>query len=297
MTSLLQILANGLALGSVYALFASGYTLIFSVLGIINFAHGALMTLGAYAALTIWNTKPDLGFVFVLLLTMLFCALVNIGIGRVAFQTLRKKGAENWVSLVSGLGVGLVLVNGIQIIFGAESRSFPVDPLAHFPPLLIWGEVRMRTIQFFLMFVSIFVLTLLSICVKFSSWGRKLRAVAENETAATLVGIPVARTLDSAFAIAGALAGLAGVLLALNFGIPGPYFGMTYGLKGLAVVVLGGMGQIGGTCVAGFLLGMAEAFLPADLSAYRDAVSFALLFAVLVVRPQGLFGRSGHQKV
>ncbi|OLE97053.1 MAG: flagellar biosynthesis protein FlgM [Cyanobacteria bacterium 13_1_20CM_4_61_6] len=273
-TLLLQQVLNGLAIGSVYAIFALGYTLIFSVLRIINFTHGAIFTLGAYATYALTGSQFGIN-------------------GLLAGATLP-------FTLVSSLGVAVALVNVTQYLFGAEPYSYP-DPLEALPAAVNFGTasapVLVRTVQVVIFGVSMVVLVLLTYLMNATRTGKALRAVAEDTTTSSLLGIDTDRLVLLTFVISGFLGGVTGTLIGLSVGIAGPYFGIAFGLKGLAVIVLGGLGDIPGAVVGGLLIGLAEAFVPAQYIAYREAMPFALLFIVLLVRPQGLLGRAQVQKV
>ncbi|PKN08218.1 MAG: flagellar biosynthesis protein FlgM [Deltaproteobacteria bacterium HGW-Deltaproteobacteria-8] len=310
----LQNLVNGLSIGSVYAVFALGYTLVFSVLGILNFAHGAVFTLGAYLTyvlavgefglngLLAGMTLPfKLPFALALLAGALLSGLAGVAVEHLAFRPLRKRGADALLALVSSLGVALILVNLIQYLFGAEIYSFPSDVLGTLPPAVILhvgeGLVAMRTIQVVLFGVSLLLLIGLAWFIQFTKQGKALRAVAENPDTASLLGISVDAFILGTFFISGLLGGLSGTLIGVSFGLSGPYFGVAYGLKALAVIVLGGLGSIPGAVLGGLVIGLAEAFLPPDMSSFKEAVPYALLFIVLLVRPQGLLGKNAEEKV
>jgi len=322
MTELLQNLINGLAIGSVYAIFALGYTLVFSILGIINFAHGAVFTLGAYFTYTLVvgqfennglikginlfpTSSPFHGsawaFAAAALIGAVLSGLVAVIIERLAFRPMRSRGADPLLALVSSLGVALVIVNLIQILVGAESYSFPTDIYGDLKPALIFSLggklIVVRTVQVIIFAVSMVLLLILGYVIGRTRIGKALRAVAENPGTASLLGISVTRFIIITFFLSGFLGGLAGTLVSTAFSVAGPYFGVAYGLKGLAVIVLGGLGSIPGAVVGGLVIGLAEAFVPAEYSAYKDAVAFALLFIILLIRPQGLLGRVQIQKV
>ncbi len=322
LSSLLQNVLNGLAIGSVYAIFALGYTLIFSILGIINFAHGAVFTLGAYFTYTLISGQfENNGLLRGLNLFPNGSPLAGSAWGFAALGADRRaagrsggrdhrapgfpadaqRGADPLLALVSSLGVALVIVNLIQILVGAESYAFPEGIYGNLPPALLFhlGEkiIIIRTVQVIIFAVSMVLLLILGYVIGRTRVGKALRAVAENPGTASLLGISVDKFIVITFFLAGLLGGLAGTLVGSSFGIAGPYFGVTYGLKGLAVIVLGGLGSIPGAVVGGLVIGLAEAFVPAEYSAYKEAVAFALLFVILLVRPQGLLGRTQIQKV
>lgn len=302
---MLQKLLNGLAIGSVYAIFALGYTLVFSILRVINFAHGAVFTVGAY--LTWALTGPQVGsngvlagtemplalpFWLAAVVGALGAGLLAVVIERLAFRPLRNRGSDPLLTLVSSLGVAIALVNIIQYLVGAE--NYPLGNLSGSVPI---AGARIRTAQVVLFVVSMVMVVALTWLMNGSRTGAALRAVSEDAVTARLLGIDVDRLILLSFFLSGFLGGLAGTLIGMSVGIAGPYFGIAFGLKGLAVIVLGGLGDIPGAVVAGLVIGVAEAFVPGDYNAYREAVAFLVLFLVLLVRPQGLLGRAQIQKV
>jgi branched-chain amino acid transport system permease protein len=310
--TLLQTLLNGAASGGVYALVALGYTLIFSVLGVINFAQGALFSLGGYltyllmggkigvnGALPGWGLPAGLPFWLALLLAALGSGLVGLVVERIAFAPLRRRGAEPLLSLITSLGAGVVLVNLLQLLMGAEGYAFPqgAAALAHLPESLLMGGARIRTIQVVLLLISALAVLALSLWLEGSRSGKAMRAVAEDATTARLLGINSEASVRLAFLLSGMLAGLGGGLIGMSVSLAGPYFGISYGLKGLAVLVLGGLGSVPGAIVGGLVMGLAEALIPPAASGWRDALAFAILFAVLVLRPSGLLGRQQLEKV
>lgn len=311
---IIQNLLNGISIGSVYAIFALGYTLVFSILGIINFAHGAVFTLGAYFTYTLTvgqfgingllsgvSLDTHLPFAASIIVGSIFAGLVGILLERLAFKPLRTRGADSLLALVSSLGVALVLVNVIQYLAGAEIYTFPQEIYGTIKPAMMFqvaGQtIVIRTVQVIIFAVCMVVLAVLGYIISWTKAGKALQAVAENPITASLLGISVDRIILFTFFLSGFLGGLAGTLVGTSFGIAGPYFGVSYGLKGLAVIVLGGLGSIPGAVLGGMVIGLAEAFVPPDYSAYKEAVAFAFLFIVLLVRPQGLLGRSLTQKV
>ena len=309
---MLQTLLNGAASGGVYALVALGYTLIFSVLGVINFAQGALFSLGGYltylllggkigvnGALPGWGLPLGLPFWLALLLAALGSGLVGLVVERIAFAPLRRRGAEPLLSLITSLGAGVVLVNLLQLLMGAEGYAFPhgASNLAGLPESLLIGGARIRSIQVLLLAISALAVASLSLWLERSRSGKAMRAVAEDATTATLMGIDSVAIVRLAFLLSGMLAGLGGGLIGMSVSLAGPYFGISYGLKGLAVLVLGGLGSVPGAIVGGLVMGLAEALIPSEASGWRDALAFAILFAVLLLRPSGLLGRRQLEKV
>lgn len=313
-TLLLQQLLNGLAIGSVYAIFALGYTLVFSILRIINFAHGAVFTLGAYFTYVLTGSRfgfngvlanQAVPFALAFPLAMLFGAVLagftSMVVERIAFRPLRARGADPLLSLVSSLGVAIAIVNIIQYLVGAEIYTYPATALGNLPRAINFGSptniIPVRTVQIVIFAVSMVVVLILTYLINATRIGKALKAVAEDATTASLLGINTDRLILLTFFLSGFLGGIAGTLIGLSVSIAGPYFGIAFGLKGLAVIVLGGLGDIPGAVVGGLVIGLAEAFVPAQYVAYKDAVAFALLFIMLLARPQGLLGRAVVQKV
>lgn len=313
-TLFLQQFLNGLSIGSAYAIFALGYTLIFSILGIINFAHGAIFTLGAYFTYALMGgafgfsgllanaTLPiQLPFALALILGSTLAGLVGVAVERIAFQPLRRKGSDPLLTVVSSLGVAVVIVNLIQYLVGAESYTFPGNTYGNLPASFNFGTVEkpvpIRSVQVVIFGVSVVILTILTYFINHTKYGKAMQAVAEDPTTANLLGINTDRFIVLTFFISSFLAGLAGTLVGSSVSIAGPYFGIGFGLKGLAVIVLGGLGSIPGAVLGGLVIGLVEAFVPADQSGYKDAVAFGILFIMLLIRPQGLLGRRFVQKV
>lgn len=313
-TQFFQAFLNGLSIGSVYAIFALGYTLVFSILGIINFTHAAIFTLGAYFTYVLTgsalgfngilaNGKLPFGLPFIaaMLLGSVLAGLTAVLVERLAFRPLRARNADPLLALVSSLGVAVMIVNIIQLLAGAEIYTYPSKPFGDIPPAINFGTadnpIFVRSVQVVIFGVSLVILVLLTLLINFTKIGKALRAVAEDQVTASLLGINTDQLILFTFFLSGFLGGLAGTLLGTSVSITGPYFGISYGLRGLAVIVLGGLGNIPGAVAGGLVIGFAEAFLPAQYNAYKEAVPFAILFIILLVRPQGLLGRATVQKV
>jgi branched-chain amino acid transport system permease protein len=313
-TLFLQNILNGLSVGSVYAIFALGYTLVFSILGIINFAHGAVFTLGAYftyilmggafgfnGLLANLRLPMALPFALAVVISGTLSGLVCIAIERLAFRPLRRRGSDPLLTVVSSLGVAFVIVNLIQYLVGAETYTFPANTYGGLPAAVNFGTVEnpipIRTVQIIIFGVSAVILTGLTYWVNATKYGKAMQAVAEDPVTASLLGINPDRFIVLTFFVSGFLGALAGTLVGSSVSIAGPYFGIGFGLKGLAVIVLGGLGSIPGAVVGGLTIGIIEAFVPSEFSAYKDAIAFGILFAMLLLRPQGLLGRSQVQKV
>jgi branched-chain amino acid transport system permease protein len=313
-TTFLQLFLNGLSIGSVYAIFALGYTLVFSILGIINFAHGAIFTLGAYFVYFLsggtsgfngWLANLQLPFVLPFWIALLggsiLAGLAAMIVEKLAFRPLRIRQADPLLTLVSSLGAAVFIVNLIQLLFGAEIYTFPNNIYGDLPTAINFGStarpVMIRTVQIIILGVSALTVTILTYIINFTKIGKALQAVAEDPTTASLLGINPEQYITITFFISGFLGGMAGSLVGSSVSIAGPYFGIAFGLKGLGVIVLGGLGNIPGAVLGGFVIGLAESFVPSEYSGYRDAIAFALLFIMLLMRPQGLLGRSLTAKV
>lgn len=310
----LQKILNGLSIGSVYAIFALGYTLVYSILGIINLAHGAVFTLGAYLTYALIggafgfngllanaSLPIQLPFAVALILGSALAGLVGVVIERLAFLPLRQRGSDPLLTVVSSLGVGVVVVNLIQYLVGAESYTFPANTYGNLPPALNFGTaenpIPIRTVQLVIFGISVVIVTILTGFINYTKYGKAMQAIAEDPTTASLLGINSDRFIVLTFFISSFIAGVAGTLVASSVSIAGPYFGLSFGLRGLSVIVLGGLGSIPGAVVGGLVIGLVEAFVPGEYSGYKDAVAFGILFIMLLVRPQGLLGRRFVQKV
>lgn len=214
---------------------------------------------------------------------------------------MRRRGSDPLLTVVSSLGVALVIVNLIQFLVGAESYTFPSDTYGNLPAAINFGTadkaIPIRTVQIVIFFVSLFFVSVITLFINLTKYGKAMKAVAEEPVTASLLGINTDFYIVLTFFISSFLAGVAGTLVGSSVSIAGPYFGIAFGLKGLAVIVLGGLGSIPGAIVGGIVIGLVEAFVPSEASAYKDAFAFAILFIMLLVRPQGLLGRRFIQKV
>ncbi len=311
---ILQQFLNGLSIGSVYAIFALGYTLVYSILGIINLAHGAIFTLGAYFTYALMGGRfgfngllanaalaVQLPFALALIVGSILAGLVGVVVERIAFLPLRQRGSDPLLTVVSSLGVAVVIVNLIQYLVGAESYTYPENTYGNLPPAINFGSadnpIPIRTVQVVIFIVSAVFVAILTYFINNTKHGKAMQAIAEDATTASLLGINCDRAIVFTFFISSFLAGVAGSLVASSVSIAGPYFGIAFGLRGLAVIVLGGLGSIPGAVLGGLFIGVVEAFVPAQYSGYKDAVAFGILFIMLLVRPQGLLGRRLIQKV
>jgi branched-chain amino acid transport system permease protein len=282
---LVQQLVNGLMLGGAYALVAIGYTLIFGVLNLLHLAHGEVFMVGAYVGLALalagfppWATLGG---------AMLAAAALGVVVERVAFRPVRTRGSHV-TPLMTTIAVGLVLQHAVVKLYGAEPVAMPA-PFAS--ASLDLGPVTVSSLQLLIFGTSVALMALLEVFLRSTSAGMAIRATAENPTVAGLMGINISLAIVITFAIASALAGAAGVLLAWNFTGLSPFFGVKIGLKGLAIMLLGGLGNVTGAMVGGVVVGVVEVLSVAYLaSSYRDAFAFALMILILLVRPTGLLG-------
>ncbi len=290
-----QQLVNALSLGSVYALFALGFTLIFGVLGVINLSHGAVFMVGAYAAeqavahfaLPLWGA---------LLFAFVFSGGVGLLIDVLVLRPLRARNAPHLIPMIATIGVGIILANGIQGIFGAENLRFPPGLVPD--STLSLGGVSLTALELGIILLSFVLMAVLLLALKKTQLGRALRAIAESPKAANLLGINVEGLFYLTSFVAAGLGGVAGVLIGLYSNALFPLMGKSMLEKGIAVIILGGMGDIRGALIGGLFLGFAEVLSVAYIgSSMRDAVAFGLLFLILLVRPKGLFGTLLERKV
>lgn len=291
---LFQNLVDGLARGAVYAVFALGFTLIFGVLDIVNLAHAATYMWCAFAG---WLVMAQLNMPLIvgLLVAMLFGGLVAVALEFIAFRPLRKEGAERLSPMISSIGVSIIMVSLAEAQFGAQSKKFP-DAVLDPKPLYLGGSggVRVSLAQILIVVVSIVLMVALGYLIRRTRTGKAIRAVAYSQRAARLLGINVNRVVVITFFVGGVLAGAAGILVGLLTNNITPSMGADIELRGLAVVILGGLGNIEGAVIGGLLLGLVETFSIAYFdrgSDYKDAIAFLILFLILLIRPNGLFGR------
>ena len=287
--NILQQIVNAIWLGSVYSLFALGYALVFSVLGVLNLAHSAVFMWGAFIGLAavlqfnipVWLSIP---------IAMIGSAVISVALERIAFAPLRRRNAPRIAQLISSIGAAILLVSIAQLVFGTQPQRFPLGSI---PTDTIPGlPFRITPIQIVVVVISLLLMALLWFLVQRTRLGQAMRAVAFNQKTASLLGIHVGRIFLLTFAFAGALAGASGVLYGLAYNAMTPFIGEQVALKGLTVIVLGGMGSIQGAVIGGFVVAALEVFsIALGGSTYRDAIVFALLFLILLVRPQGLVGQ------
>lgn len=289
-----QQFVNALSLGCVYALFALGFTLVFGVLGIINLAHGAVFMVGAYAALSI-ITKLGIPLWISLILTFVVAGALGALIDWLVLKPLRRRNAPHLIPMIATIGVGIVLNNGIQGIYGANNLRFPPGVVPD--GSMVIAGIHVTAIELAIIFLSFALMAVLMLVMRRTQFGRALRAIAESPKAAWLLGINVEQLFLLTSFLAGGLGGVAGLLIGLYSNALYPLMGQPMLHKGIAVIILGGMGDIRGAMLGGLFLGFAEVLSVAYIgSTMRDAVAFGLLFLILLVRPQGLFGKVVQRK-
>lgn len=283
-----QQLTNGLIVGSTYSLIAIGYTLIFGVLGIINMAHGQIFIFGSIVGLYLsLQYHWSIGMAF--LISIIVSALLGLLLEFTALRPLRKKNVPHLASLISTIGFAIIVEEVTRILFGADSRAVPPigDAVYHV------GPVQFRTVDVLIFVVSLILMVLLNIWIQKTKLGKAIRATAENQDTAGILGINTNAVIILTVMVASGLGGVAGMLIGLAYSALIPTMGLTLGFKGLAVLIIGGVGSIPGAMISGLFLGMAEVLSVAyGNSSWRDAVAFGLIILVLLLRPQGLFGKS-----
>ena len=293
MELLIQQLVNGLAVGSIYALIALGYTMVYGTIKLINFAHGDVYMMGAFIGyFAVMVLKMN---VFVaLLVAMVACAVLGVVIERVAYKPLLN--STRVAALITAIGVSYLLENAMSYFFGAESRPFPSDFGTE--TITLFGDVSVNGKQILIFGVTVVLMALLQFIVRYTKMGKAMRAVAVDEQAAQLMGIDVDGVISFTFALGSALAGIAGVLVGVYYNTISTTMGITVGLKAFVAAVLGGIGSIPGAMVGGYLIGLLETMVSFfGYSPYRDGVVYFLLFIILIVLPAGLFGKNVREKV
>lgn len=289
---IIQQILNGLQSGSIYALVALGYSMVYGIIMLLNFAHGDIIMVGAYIAwysMTSFALHPILAAV----LAIIGCTVLGVVIEKVAYTPLR--GAPRISLLITAIGISFLLENGAQLIVGAGGKTVPaLLPRA----MLRLGGIQINSTAVVTIVISLISMAVLTFLVQKTKMGKAMRAVSEDMGAAQLMGISVNRTISFTFAIGSALAGIGSVLYCASYGQVSPTMGAMLGLKAFVAAVLGGIGSIPGAMIGGFCIGLAEALVSAGgLSTWKDGVVFAILIVVLIVKPTGLLGRVMREKV
>ena len=299
----LQQLINGLALGSVYGLIAIGYTMVYGIIGMINFAHGDVYMISAYVTAIVIALLTFFGFEsfpVILLLTLVFTLLINSIYGwtieRLAYRPLRQ--STRLAPLISAIGMSLVLQNYVQLSQGARNQGVPT---------LLSGTLRMDVgnsfvqisyTQLLIIAMAITGMAVLTWIIQKTRLGRECRATQQDRKMATIMGINTDRVISTVFVIGAAMAALAGTLVTLNYGTFDFYIGFIIGIKAFTAAVLGGIGSLPGAMLGGILLGMSESLFSGLINTdYKDVFAFSLLVLIMIFRPSGLLGRPAVEKV
>lgn len=270
---------------------AVGYTMIYGVILLINFAHGEIYMLGAFFAVT-FISFLGLPFYVAFLLTMACCAICGMLLDIVAYRPLRQ--SPRLAALITAIGMSIFLQNLAMVIWGSRPKPFPNEALpAYFEKTAVsFGGVNLSWFHLFIFTATIVMMVGLNLIIKKTRWGKAMRAVAQNQTMAALAGINVNRVISYTFALAGALGGAAGIMVAAFYNSLYPTMGYIAGVKAFAAAVLGGIGSVPGAMLGGVVLGLAEAFGAGYLSSlYRDGISYAVMIIVIIFIPAGLFGK------
>ena len=300
---LAQQLVNGLTLGSIYGLIAIGYTMVYGIVGMINFAHGDVYMVSAYLTAICLAVLFSFGIdslPFALLATLVTTMLITAAYGwtieRVAYRPLRS--APRLAPLISAIGMSLVLQNGVQLSQGAKTQGVP----SLIPATLRFGEghdfVQITLVQLMIIVVSLSSMAALTWLIQRTSLGRQCRATQQDRRMAAILGINTDRIISTVFVIGAAMAAIAGVLVTLNYGSFDFYIGFVTGIKAFTAAVLGGIGSLPGAMLGGLILGLAEALFSGMVNTdYKDVFAFSLLVLVLIFRPTGLLGKPEVEKV
>jgi branched-chain amino acid transport system permease protein len=287
-----QQIINGLTIGSVYALIALGYTMVYGILRIVNFAHGDIFMMGTFFGLLLVK-KLGLPFPLALLLAVIFTALLGMLVERVAYRPLRL--SDRLVVLISALGVSIFLANFAQLIWGTETHPFPSGLSINSYQL---GQVTLSNIQVYILILSCILMVALNIFVHKTKIGVAMRATSHSINNARLMGINTDSIISMTFAIGSILAAAAGILVGIYYDAVYPTMGYAAGLKAFTAAVLGGIGSIPGAMLGGVVLGVVESLGAAYISSgYRDAFAFGILIIVLIFKPSGLLGKKQQEKV
>lgn len=293
MEQLLQQLFNGISLGSIYALIALGYTMVYGIINLINFAHGDIYMVGAYVGFVL-TSYLHMSFIPALLISMVLSGILGVVIEKVAYKPIRN--STRIAALITAISVSLFLEYGTMYIASADTRTYP----AVLPDMSIniLGSVVIDIKDIYILLTTVILMLVLQYIVHRTRVGKSMRAVSLDREAAELMGVNVNRTISYTFAIGSSLAGAAGVLVGVYYNSINPLMGIMPGLKAFIAAVIGGIGIIPGAMIGGFFLGITETVVSASgYSLYKDAVAFAVLILILLIRPNGLLGKNIREKV
>ena len=304
MQTLLQNLLNGIAAGSIYALIALGYTMVYGILKLINFAHGDVFMLGSFVGYyaggfaarrlaAAGQSSSLFAAALVMLTAMIVCGIFGYLNERIAYRPLRN--APRIASLITAIGVSFLLEYGGQFVFGADPKFFPTLIPKH---IINFGGIATTNYQLIVLVVALVFMLMLQYIVYGTKFGRAMRAVSFNYEIASLMGIPTDRIISMTFVLGSVLAAVAGILFGLSYPKIDPLMGIMPGLKAFVAAVLGGIGNVPGAVVGGLVIGIIESFVGgSSFSNYRDAIAFVILIGILLFRPSGLFGKYQAEKV
>ncbi|TVR98799.1 MAG: branched-chain amino acid ABC transporter permease LivH [Rhodospirillales bacterium] len=299
----LQQLINGLTLGAIYGLIAIGYTMVYGIIGMINFAHGEIYMIGAFIALIAFLVLGILGITWlplalllVLLAAMVFTAFYGWTLERIAYRPLR--GSPRLAALISAIGMSIFLQNYVQLLQGARVK--PLQPVIPGGVVLMEGaiSVRFNYIQMMIIATTVVLMAIFSLIIAKTAMGRAQRACQQDQTMSALVGINVDRTISMTFVIGATLAAVAGMMVTLYYGVIDFFIGFLAGIKAFTAAVVGGIGSLPGAMLGGLLIGLIEVFWSAYFTIeYKDVAAFSILILVLMFRPTGLLGKPEIEKV
>jgi branched-chain amino acid transport system permease protein len=292
---ILEQIANGIILGSMYALIAIGFSLIYGIVRLINFAHGDIVTIGSFTMLAS-AVAVNLPFPLAILVVLLVGGATGMMIERIAFRPMR--GAPQVTGFIASLAVAIVIENLGIMTLTAQPRNFIVP--AYLSKFIAVGPLQVRAIDLAIVVLAVLLMAALALFVRFTKTGMAMRATAENYNVARLMGINIDRMIALAFAIGSALAAVAGLMWGSKYSQISPLMGLIPGLKAFVAAVIGGVGSISGAMLGGFVLGLAEVLLvgllPPEFSGYRNVFVFTVLIVILLVMPNGLLGRSTEER-
>jgi len=290
-----QQMLNGVSLGSIYALIALGYTMVYGIINLINFAHGDIMMVGAYVGF-FSIAILGVGVVPAMVFAMLACALLGVVIEKLAYKPLRN--STRIAALITAIGVSLFLEYATIWLLTPQQRSFPIGTFPEKNYYFFDQQLVLTNKDLFVLVAAVALMVLLQYIVKHTRIGKSMRAVSQDMEAAMLMGINVDKTISYTFAIGSALAAAAGVMVGVYYNTIDPLMGIIPGLKAFVAAVLGGIGIIPGAMMGGFVMGILEALVSGyGSSLYRDAVAFAVLILILLFKPTGIFGKDTGEKV
>jgi len=299
----LQQLINGITLGAIYGLIAIGYTMVYGIIGMINFAHGEIFMISTFITLISFLILGPMGggivavLIIVLIITMALTAVYGWALERIAYRPLR--GSQRLAALISAIGMSIFLQNFVQLSQGARVKALPPVVTTNFK--ILENEnfvVTLSLMQVVIILTTVFLMSLFWVIIKYSALGRAQRACEQDRVMAALLGVNVDRTISITFVMGAALAAVAGVMVTLYYGVIDFFIGFLAGIKAFTAAVLGGIGSLPGAMLGGLLIGLIEAFWSAYATVeYKDVAAFSVLVLVLIFRPTGLLGRPDIEKV